>query len=132
MIGLDTNVLLRMVVGDDVKQQRAALAFLRRNCSEANPAYVNRVVAIEFVWVMEGYERYSRAEIADVVENLLHTSDLRFEDHDVIRSAAHDYRNGIDFPNAVISRANEAAGCSATATFDKIAVKRLDQCRLIP
>lgn len=131
MIGLDTNVLLRMVVGDDVKQERAALAFLRRHCSEADPAYVNRVVAIEFVWVMEGYERYSRSEIAEVIENLLHTSELRFEDHDVIRAATLDYRNGIDFPDAVISRANEAAGCRATATFDKVAVKRLNQCQLI-
>jgi predicted nucleic-acid-binding protein len=125
VIGFDTNVILRIVTGDDAKQQATALAYLRRHCSDTDPAFVNRIVAVELMWVLEGRNEFSRVRIAELFERLLHTVELCFEDHDTVQKALDDYRNGADFADAMIARRNQAARCSTTITFDKRASSKL-------
>lgn len=131
MIGLDTNVLVRLLTGDDAGQQRLAAAYIEKSCSAENPALINRVVVIEFVWVLESVYGYSRAQIADAVERMLRTTELRFEDHETVHGAVGAYRNGMDFADVVIAETNRIAGCRATATFDERAAKGLSSLELI-
>lgn len=132
MIGFDTNVILRIVCGDDPVHQKAAIAYLRAHCSETEPAWLNRVVAAELVWVLERKNEFSRAQIAELIERLLHTAEIRFEDHDLVRDAVADYRLGAGFADALIANGNKAAGCKTTVTFDKQAAKRHTGLTLLP
>jgi predicted nucleic-acid-binding protein len=54
MIGVDTNVLVRYIVGDDPKQSKLAITFLEKTCSKENPGFVNLIVLCELVWVLRG------------------------------------------------------------------------------
>jgi predicted nucleic-acid-binding protein len=52
LIGVDTNVLVRYLVEDDAAQAEEAALFLRTRCSTETPAFVNRIVVAELVWVL--------------------------------------------------------------------------------
>jgi len=131
MIGLDTNVLVRLLTRDDPNQGRLAQHFIDRHSSSEDPAFINRVVVVELVWVLESYSDYSRSQIADAVESLLSTANFRVEDQSAFRSAVKAYREGADFADALIATINDWRGCSATATFDADARKKLPNFTLI-
>jgi predicted nucleic-acid-binding protein len=125
VIGLDTNVLLRLLTGDHPAQQAAARALLERESSASDPAFVNRVVVIETVWVLESIYAYTRKEIASAIDALLRTVRIATEDADHVRTAVVAYRGGADFADALIAACNAARGCRVTVTFDRKAAKKI-------
>jgi predicted nucleic-acid-binding protein len=124
VIGLDTNVLVRLFVEDDAKQAKSARTFVKTRCSMEQPGFVDRVALCEMVWVLGRAHGYARAAIADIVEALLASTDMILEDEALVRSATRAYRDrAIDFADALIGGVNRARGCEATATFDRTAAK---------
>jgi len=120
MIGLDTNILVRYLVGDDPGQSRAATRLIKSRCTAEAPGLINRIVLCELVWVLEGAYGYERASIAEVVQNLLQTAELEFDDVELIWQAMRAYRDrGSDFADALIVLGNLDAGCEDTYTFDR-------------
>ena len=106
MIGVDTNILVRYLVEDDAVQTETAADFLERRCSPDRPAFVNRVVVAETVWVLERVFRYSRHLIADNLSELLRTASIRVEDVDDVAEALGLYRDGAGFTDALIGVSN--------------------------
>ena len=131
MIGLDTNVVVRLLVGDDASQQRVARDYIARHSSPDAPAWINRIVAVEIAWVLERSYAFERAQIAAAFEKLLDTAELAFEDHDIVRQAVAAYRRGAGFADALVAAGNDAAGCATTITFDSAAAKRLHHFALL-
>ena len=123
MIGLDTNVLVRHLTQDDPKQARLASALIADVCSTEEPGYINRVVICEVVWVLERAYRYDRATIADAIETILRTADLRIENEKAVWTALSSYQEGYDFADALIGETNLMAGVDDTRTFDKQAAR---------
>ncbi|MGZ8330371.1 MAG: PIN domain-containing protein, partial [Rhodoplanes sp.] len=124
MIGLDTNILVRLVVADDPAQTARAQRFVETRCTPEAPGFINCIVLAELVWVLARAYDYSRAEIAAAVENLLAGDDRVIEHDDEVRDALEIYRSGRgDFVDALILYINRARGCEATATFDRRAAK---------
>ena len=80
MIGLDTNVLVRLLTNDDPAQADAAQHLLETQAGRQAPAFVDRVALVELVWVLQRRYGYDRAAIADAVVALLRTPALRLED----------------------------------------------------
>lgn len=125
MLGLDTNILLRLLTQDDPKQLAQAKGFIAGNCTPDDPGFINRTAVLEVVWVLESlYEEYSREQIANAVESLLDAAMLTIEDSTAVRAAVEGYRDGLDFADALIAIINAERGCTATATFDSGAVKK--------
>jgi predicted nucleic-acid-binding protein len=81
MIGLDTNIFVRLVVADDPAQTARAQRFVETRCTPEAPGFINCIVLAELVWVLARAYDYSRAEIAAAVENLL-AGDDRVIEHD--------------------------------------------------
>ncbi len=124
MIALDTNVLVRLLVKDDAAQLALAQSYLREHCTPDDPAFVNRVVLAEFVWVLESYYTYARERVAQAIDGILATALLTVEDAQSVRASLARYRNGADFADALIATTNLHAGASTTLTFDKQAARR--------
>lgn len=119
MTAVDTNVLLHYLVRDDPQQAEAARTLLESFTPE-EPAFICREVVIETVWVLERSYRLSRAEIADLIEQLIHTDRLVFEDTDDIARVALRYRQGgADFADLMILAAAERVGATPLYTFDQ-------------
>ena len=126
MIGLDTNVLLRLFVDDDMVQAATTRRFVASRCSRETPGFVDRVALCETVWVLTRIYGFGRAETVSVVEQLLASQDIVLEDQDAVHAALGIFANrGIEFADVLIGQANRARGCEATATFDRKAA-RLD------
>jgi predicted nucleic-acid-binding protein len=125
MIGVDTNVLLRLIVDDEPQQNAAAKKFFAAR-SVNDPAYIGLVAVAEFSWLLRKRYGYSKDQIADTVLELLDSVDLVIERPDLIEQAAILSRQPkVDFADVLISRLAEERGCSSTMTFDRDAAKRV-------
>lgn len=132
MIGIDTNVLLRVIVADEPKQAEAARNFIRNHCSSDDPGYVSHVTLVELVWTLAKAYHLSREEIGAAVEQILETAQLDVEASSDVVAALRDYRKGpVDFADCLLARINAAAGCEHTVTFDRKAAK-LPGFKLLP
>lgn len=119
MIGIDTNVLVRYLVQDD-EQQAAAAVEIFTNISDSNPAFISNIVMCELVWVLSRAYKYEKELILGVIEQLLTTADLEFENAELLRKALRRYSKGKgDFSDYLIAETNRANGASVTYTFDR-------------
>ena len=125
MIGVDTNVLLRLVVNDDPAQNDLVKAFFAKR-SVDDPAYVGLVVIAEFTWLLGRHYGYSKTQIADVLIGLLDSVDLVIERPELVQEAALLSREPrIDFADVLIARLGQERQCTTTVTFDRNAAKRI-------
>jgi predicted nucleic-acid-binding protein len=124
MIGLDTNVLARLFVDDDMVQAEAARRFVAGRCSPRDPAFVDRVALCELVWVLTSVHGFKRDAVAEIIDKLLATEDILLEDGEAVHAALQIFRERrVGFTDALIGEVNRARGCEATATFDRKAAK---------
>jgi len=124
MIGIDTNVLVRVVVADDPKQAAVARDFIRDRCTPDDPGFVSNIVLAELAWILAQGYGYSRIEIADTIERIMETVQLQAESPADAASALADFRAGTtDFADCLIGHINHTAECSHTVTFDRKAAK---------
>ncbi len=123
MIALDTNVLVRYLVRDDVQQAEAARALLDSLTAE-RPGYVCREVTVELVWVLERAYGFARDRIATILEELVATEGLVIEEADDVARAAFRYRAaGAGFSDLMILAAAERSGAHPLYTFDQKAAQ---------
>ena len=120
MIGIDSNVLLRVLLDDDAAQAERARRLLATECSPQRPAFVNRAVLFEAVWTLSTGYRYSRAQLASAIELLLAAPALMIEDREAVETALDIFTTTrADFADCLIGVKNAASGCTITHTFDR-------------
>ena len=125
MIALDTNVLVRYLVQDDPVQAKLATRFIEINCTDDEPCYIGQIVLCELAWVLESNYGQDRKQIARVIEELLQVGQLDVQQPEVVWRALSDYKSSnADFPDHLLTRVNQSAGCTYTITFDKKAGKQ--------
>ena len=124
MIGIDTNVLLRLLVRDDDAQVRAAERFIATHCSPDNPGFVSLVVVVETAWALRRFYLYDRSQIVAAIGSLLNVAELEIESAAEVRSAVADFATSSGgFVDCLVARTNIATGCEYTVTFDRKAAK---------
>jgi predicted nucleic-acid-binding protein len=122
MIGVDTNILVRLFVPVE-PQHDAAIAFFAER-SPADPAFVSLVVVVEFAWVLKRRYKYGFEQIGQAIRSLLDSDDFVVEHRDRVEWALANYtRSKIDFPDLLIAHAAELAGARHTTTFDTDAAR---------
>ncbi len=123
MIGIDTNILLRLIVKDDANQLAQAQAFLTARSSQS-PAYVSLVTLIETIWALQNIYDFSKKQTLECLALLMNSREICLQDEIAIDVAAKSYSNSkIDFADALIAAVNSEHGCTQTITFDKWAIK---------
>jgi predicted nucleic-acid-binding protein len=117
MIGLDTNVIIRLLTDDDSDRRRQAVTFVS-NAEE--PLLINAIVLSEVAWTLARFYKMKRTEIAAHIEELLDADDVKIEFEHAARRALTAYRNGkAGFPDYYLASVNVDLACSRTVTFDK-------------
>lgn len=79
MIGLDTDVIVRYVTQDDVKQAAAATRLFERVLSVENPGVITLVTLCEIAWGLADCCGAGKDRIRSVVEGLLASRQLHVE-----------------------------------------------------
>lgn len=126
MIAVDTNVLLRYLLRDDIGQAERS----RRVFERAERILITDVVLVETLWTLAG-SRYgaAKADLIAVVDNLLQEPNVRFEDDEVIWSSLQAFRGtDVDLADALIVHkalkiASTSNGLDAIYTFDSAALQ---------
>ena len=119
MIGLDSNILVRYLTGDDPTQSTRSEQLIDEALAANEILYLNHVVMCETVWVLARAYGYARPELAVVLEKLLRGAQFEFEGKDALWLALREYgHSGADFADCLIGVKNTDAGCRTTWTFD--------------
>ena len=123
MIGLDTNVLVRYIMQDDVKQSSLATRIVESLTAES-PGFVPLVTIVELAWVLSSAYELSRSQLTEAFEALLRTKELVVERGETVwKGLRLLQRSGGDFADCLIACSAETAGCTKTMTFDRGAAK---------
>jgi len=115
MHAVDTNVLVRLVVRDNLEQVRAAEEFTSRG------AWVSHLVLAETVWVLDAVYDRTADQIGTALDMLLNHKDLTVQDSEVVSAALEHYRRrpSISFSDCMVLEIARKAGHLPLATFDK-------------
>jgi predicted nucleic-acid-binding protein len=120
LIALDSNVILRLIIGDDTAQQAAAARVFARAMRDASAVYLSDPVLCEVAWTLRSRYGRSRNEIADTIDALLQTEGVVIDNRDAVVRAVSDFRDGRgDFPDYLIRERSLDAGASEVVTFDR-------------
>ena len=121
MIGLDTNVLLRLFIEDDPAQCERAEALSTPRRPRALASSIRSFLPNSLGRLQE--TKRKRPEVAHLVEGVLSVDDLEIPHRRAARDALLAYRTGkADFPDYFIAEINSELGCASTATFDAAAL----------
>ena len=120
MLGLDTNVLVRLLTADEPAHLKAASRLLAAHDGEPGVFFVNDMVLVELIWVLARLYGFAPAEALKAIASLLESDAFSFEDRDRLSHAVRLCgERACDFADTMIALKNAAAPCEFTATFDK-------------
>ena len=123
MIGLDTNVLVRYIMQDDLKQSPLATRLIESRSVESR-GFVPLVSVVELFWVMSSAYELDRGQLIAALEGLLRTKEFVVERAEIVWKALRIFQTAnVDFADCLIERSAAAAGCERTMTFDRGAAK---------
>jgi len=114
---LDTNVVVRVLVGDDPQQTPIAeQAFL--TSSDSGGIYLPDVVLAEVARVLKGYD-LDRATRHRLLERLVRTRGVVVDDIDGVVNALEQFRLGGDLADQLILARATSAAALPLLTFDR-------------
>lgn len=131
MIGIDTNVLLRLLLDDDATQAARITKLFDAHVQAPGSALIADVVLAEAMWTLGSVYRQPKAALVKALEALLGQPAYAFEDRAAVEQALRTYASGrAGFSDCLIVAKNAAQGCSFTATFDR-ALRAVPAAKLI-
>jgi predicted nucleic-acid-binding protein len=124
VLAVDTSVLVRLLVGDDQAQRRAAMSRLRTMRRAGEGALVGPVVLAETGWVLSSVYGYDRSAIVAALRGVLATPPFVVAQRDAVIAALAAFERGpADFSDYLILELARLEGCSALLTFDRRLLK---------
>jgi predicted nucleic-acid-binding protein len=119
MLGIDTNVVIRLVISDDAEQTRRARKLVDQALSRDEPVLVSLLVLLESEWVLRSRYGFNRESVLSIFRALLEARELSFEDEPALEEALFRWKDSAcGFSDCLITAHNRQMGCRATATFD--------------
>ncbi|HGY56056.1 MAG TPA: PIN domain-containing protein [Caldithrix abyssi] len=124
MKGLDTNVLIRFLIGDDERQAAKVHKLFTETEKRKQRLFVPNVVILEMLWVLESVYSVPREDILDAIEALNYMPILEFENRHIIQQFLFSaIQNRTDLSVLLIAHTAAFHNCETVLTFDKKASK---------
>lgn len=121
-ITTDTNLLVRLFVEHNAAQTAVARSLV----NEAEIVAIPTLALCELVWVLRGVYGQSRQVVLDSVEKLTRIGNVVL-DAPVVEAGLTIMRAGGDFADGVIAMEGRALGAETFASFDRKAVRLIEQ-----
>ncbi|MGX5802872.1 type II toxin-antitoxin system VapC family toxin [Bradyrhizobium sp. Arg314] len=120
-ISLDSNVLLRLIVGDDPTQQQQAVDALEG----AELVAISVQALCEFVWVLDRSYRVARPDISASIRRILDMRNV-VANRPTIEAGLAVLDAGGDFADGVIAFDGQWLGGETFVSFDRKAIKLVE------
>ena len=125
MKGIDTNVLVRFLVKDDVRQARRA-----RKVMESGPIRIPKSVLLETEWVLRYTYELERVAVNQALAKICGLPQVTVEDASRVAQALSWHADGFDFADALhLASCPEAR---AFYSFDRSLAKKAKKADAIP
>lgn len=112
MYAVDTNVLVRLLTGDDVDQTERAVALFKNES-----IFVPKTVLLETEWVLRRLYRLERKVVVSAFRKLSGLGNVEIEQPLVVTQALQCCEEGMDFADAL--HLASSRNCRKFATFDE-------------
>jgi predicted nucleic-acid-binding protein len=120
MFAPDTNVLVRLLVSDDLAQQKAVRKRLDRILAAGDEVVLTTVALAELAWVLDAAYGYDREAIVLARRSLLDTPPFVSPEKGQVLEALDAYTSGpADFSDYLIVALAGSAGAGTLLTFDR-------------
>lgn len=124
MIGIDTNLLVRVFTNDDKKQARYA-----ENLIENNVIFVSKSVLLETEWVLRFTYNLHKSIIHEAFAKLMGLPNITIEDPGCIIKTMQWYNQSFDFGDAM-HLASSLQTADQFATLDKAFIKHAKKIKI--
>ena len=122
MFGIDTNILLRWLIDenlwppDDAKQWAAVQRFID---DDDRRFYVNLIVLAETLWVIEKRLKQAAPVVVQILARLEGAANVTLQERDAVRAVSTSHtRRRPGIVDRLIAEINKREGCEATLTLD--------------
>ena len=120
MIGIDTNILLRLWLNDHPAQNKRIDALLAVHGSTPGSLLVTDAVLVEAVWTLRSAFDQDKAAQVIAVRSLLEETAFAFDDREAVAGAVTLFESGsCGFADCLVVAKHARQGCDFTATFDR-------------
>jgi predicted nucleic-acid-binding protein len=118
-IAFDTNYLLRHIMQDDEAQAEIVADVLKQEAGAGRAILIQNLVLAETVWTLASYYGLKRADIAEVLGEILNDSAFEMESPARTTAALKRFKSGrADFPDYLISEGASERGAKLLS-FDR-------------
>lgn len=129
MIGVDTNILVRAFLGDDLEQAQKAQKFLEATTRD-KMLFISSYALLEFAWVLK-VKKFTRAEIYDAIITLTDSPGVTIGQREIVLAAAERYIKGkADFGDYMILAEGENNESHHFTTFDQAILTEIHKASL--
>jgi uncharacterized protein len=130
---LDTNVILRFVLGDDETRQEQAKRLFHQAIDGEVRLLLPTLVLAQVVWTLESFYQASRRYITNVLDALLATPGVTSLEPRVIRRCVEIYSAyNVEIVDAYLVALAEETKNLTVATFDRRHFRRFPHLKLVP
>ena len=126
MRALDTNVLIRLLTGDEPRHAALAETFV------SSGAWISHLVLVEALWVLDSVYARPPAALARSIRMLLEHDSLVLQDSDTVEAALAHFvaRPALGFSDCLVLGVARKAGHLPLGSFDKALTKLPDTQKL--
>lgn len=114
MIGVDTNVIVRLLTGDDEKQYQKALTLFNKN-----QIFIPVTVILELEWVLRYAYQFSPLQIGEALRKLAGLEQVTIDRPEELSLALQGLQNNMDFADALHLAIAAKEVTRQFTTFDK-------------
>lgn len=120
MIGIGTNILLRLWLNDDPVQNKRIDTLLAEHCDIPGSLLITDVVLAEAAWTLKSaFDQDKPAQLL-AVSSLLDEIAFAFEDREAVAASLNLFEAGAGgFADCLIVAKHARHGCEFTSTLDR-------------
>jgi predicted nucleic-acid-binding protein len=131
MIGIDTNILLRLWLNDAPAQNSRIDALLDAHGSAPASMLLTDVVLAEAVWTLRSAYDQDKAAQLTALRSVLEEIAFAFEDRGAVAAAVTMFESSAcGFSDCLVAAKHARHGCEFTATFDR-AMRQLPSVKVL-
>ena len=131
MIGIDTNILLRLWLNDAPSQNSRIDALLDAHGGTPESMLLTDVVLAEAVWTLRSAYGQNKAAQLTALRSVLGEIAFAFEDRNTVARAVTLFEDSAcGFSDCLVAAKHAQHGCAFTATFDR-AMRKLPNVRIL-
>jgi len=123
---IDTNVILRLLVGDDSTQEKLAKDFFKQLESAANRSIISIQVISEVIWIADRYYELEKTQFIPQIRRLIASPKIEILEMNkpILLELLHEYMTSkLDFTDLYLAFSCRI-GEFGLVTFDKKLAKR--------